>query len=662
MLTISQSGDLLTLADNGGQTDEPLKLTLIPFQNVEETVLDPDPVLASYGVRRGTGKWSKKPSVYGAFTEYSYGIETTIDTPGVKVIPYPIDEPVEALQVGVVCSLESGLVVIDVDDPEAYAESDLGDDLPLELAYTRRGQGGHIYLDYRHVPREKWPVQGPIQGGDIKSAGFVAAAGSLHYSGDRYGRADGDILVVTEEEVESVLKAKRQATGSSRPGAYRGDGHSDDDHLARSTYGWVFSGLDEAEVRELWQELADEIEDPSWPFTERDFQRHYRGAVRKYESSQVTEVSGSNLFTAAEPGDLRERLPETLLTRLDALTKPMGVPRCEVLDDPEAIAKKIKAENDPDRWSRDWKERVPEGAQAVFTRIASLRADGIKTSPHAEWLKAQDPTGEIREYLSNAEWVMAEVDGVYEVLRDRLLPEAEAEICVCGTKVVKRNFAGAAPDRCVHVGPRWSKAERLDAVFTAQMHLTSLARQASFGGPDEPEHRPQPLRRRLLRQPAPAGRSQAHVGQPVRGLASGAGGRGAHRQDPQGPLLPQGPRLADRPRPVRRRGRVPAPGQARPEHRRGRPGARPHTGGDPPRRAFRVRPGLVEAGGMKLALLTRYTGPMARRYVRMAPKYFGVRPGTYSAASCGWCGCWHVHEVGTPRYCSAKLAGVREAA
>ncbi|HLU98943.1 MAG TPA: hypothetical protein VKZ89_19070, partial [Thermobifida alba] len=96
-ISINANDDFMGSLGNG--ESEPLKLTLIPFQNVEETVLDPDPVLASYGVRRGTGKWSKKPSVYGAFTEYSYGTETTIDTPGVKVIRYPTGLAQEAVQV-----------------------------------------------------------------------------------------------------------------------------------------------------------------------------------------------------------------------------------------------------------------------------------------------------------------------------------------------------------------------------------------------------------------------------------------------------------------------------------------------------------------------------------------------------------------------------------
>ncbi|MBO2460990.1 bifunctional DNA primase/polymerase [Actinomadura violacea] len=470
---------------------QPLTFTTIPFQNVEET--EPLPGYEEYGLRRGTGKWSKKPSIKGAFTEYEYGSVHTVDDPqGHEVIGYPTDTDVEAVQVGVICSPRSGLLVIDVDDPEAYAETDLGELLPLEeYAYTRRGAGGHIYLDMRHVPTDRWPTQGPIRGGDIKSAGYVAAAGSLHYSGDRYERTGKPVLVANEQEVEALLEAKRESTGSSRPGAYRGDGHGDDDTLARAVYGWVFQGLEDGEIFTLWRELADEIEAPSWPFREGDYRRHLRGARRKYESSQVTAVSDSNISESDDSVVLRERLSESLLTRLDALTRGLLIPRCEVLADAEAIAKKIKGENDPDRWSRDWRRKgVPEGAQAVFTRIASLRADGVTTSPHAEWLKAQDPTGEIREYLSNAEWVMAEVDGVYEVLRDRPLPKSKAEVCVCGTKVVRRNFGGADPDRCVHVGPRWAKEDTMDTVFKAHMHLTSLARQRAWGGSEEPEDRP----------------------------------------------------------------------------------------------------------------------------------------------------------------------------
>ncbi|MDL4815985.1 bifunctional DNA primase/polymerase [Actinomadura opuntiae] len=309
---------MLTIAQSGNPIAEPLKFTLIPFQNVEAT--EPAPEYGP-GVRVGTGKWSKKPSVYGAFTEYPYGSVTTIETPSVRVIHYPTERGVEAVQVGVICSPESGLAVIDVDDPEAYAESDLGELLPLEeYAYTRRGAGGHIYLDMRHVPKDRWPTQGPIQGGDIKSAGFVAAAGSLHYSGDRYERTGKPVLVANEQELEALLEVKRESTGSARPGAYRGDGHGDDDLMARSTYGWVFSGLDENETRERWQELADEIQDPSWPFREHDFQRHYRPCVRKYERHMVEEQARLKKEQEAE-----ERARELSARRLRGLARAREV-------------------------------------------------------------------------------------------------------------------------------------------------------------------------------------------------------------------------------------------------------------------------------------------------------------------------------------------------
>lgn len=488
---------------------QPLTFTTIPFQNVEET--EPLPGYEEYGFRRGIGKWSKKPSIKGAFTEYEYGSVHTVDDPqGHEVIGYPTGLAQEAVQVGVVCSPRSGLLVIDVDDPEAYAETDLGELLPLEeYAYTRRGAGGHIYLDMRHVPTDRWPTQGPIRGGDIKSAGFVAAAGSLHYSGGRYERTGKPVLVANEQEVEALLEAKRLATrkavsldlnstggradvlaGCSDEEILEAVGANHDDYLTSWAMRHVLRGESDADILAGMEQILEVIRRHG-PCNGHQLQPKIRSARRKYESSQVTAVSDSNISESDDSVVLRERLSESLLTRLDALTRGPLIPRCEVLADAEAIAKKIKGENDPDRWSRDWRRKgVPEGAQAVFTRIASLRADGVTTSPHAEWLKAQDPTGEIREYLSNAEWTMAEVDGVYEVLRDRPLPKSKAEVCVCGTKVVRRNFGGTDPDRCVHVGPRWAKEDTMDTVFKAHMHLTSLARQRAWKGSEEPEDRP----------------------------------------------------------------------------------------------------------------------------------------------------------------------------
>lgn len=419
-------------ADNGN-----LVLTTIPWQNVEETELAPE---YGRGIRVGTGKWSKKPSVYGSFLGYAYGSQTRVDTPGVEVIGYPKSMPVEAVQVGVICSPNSGLVVIDVDDPEAYAESDLGDLLPLELAYTRRGRGGHIYLDYRHVPREKWPTQGPIQGGDIKSAGFVAAAGSLHYSGDTYERADGDVLVVTEEEVEALLEAKRQAVGSSRPGAYQGDGHGDDDLMARSTYKWVFSGLEEGDIQELWGELADEVQDNSWPFTEKDFQRHLRGAVAKYEQHLADEQARLSAEEEAEQR-IRDRvlagqkdfphLTEEPEVGLDVHERKIAL-TCE-----NERAQKRKAEQHRHRFSRDW-IRAPQGALDLFNWITKRETVNRKDVP-----RSLDRDGRLLAWLLKSKYRLHEcANGDLLVMPDwndpRWDPEYdEAEHIVGGTDTRK---------------------------------------------------------------------------------------------------------------------------------------------------------------------------------------------------------------------------------
>lgn len=291
---------------------EPLRFTYLPWQNVEET--EPYPGYPAY-IRRGTGRWSKKPSVYGAFTAYEYGSVTTVETHGVEVIDYPKNTDVERIQQGVVCTPASGLIVMDVDDPEVYVSSPLGQVLPLDLAYTRRGRGGHIYIDARrYAGTSLWPTQGPVQGGDVKSAGYVAASGSQHYTGSNYERTGQPVLPGSDEIMTALCEAKRAAVRhqsvrrSSPDSGEREAGWGDDSRLAAAVYGWVFQDLKDDEIRLHWQEEAERIQcRGDWPFTDGDFQRHLRGARRKYEAHKLDLQQKRDEEERAQ-GVLKERL------------------------------------------------------------------------------------------------------------------------------------------------------------------------------------------------------------------------------------------------------------------------------------------------------------------------------------------------------------------
>jgi hypothetical protein len=157
-LTVNNTGQ-----DSPAATDTPLTFTLFPWANQ----------------MRG-GKWAKVPLLHKGFTfdDFTYG----------QVIqPQWMPSDGQPAQWGFVCGPQYGLLVIDVDDPELFATAtQTGQLIGRADAMSTRDDRYHVGLDYRGVPLEKWPKLGGIPGADVKANGFVAAPGSIHYSGARY--------------------------------------------------------------------------------------------------------------------------------------------------------------------------------------------------------------------------------------------------------------------------------------------------------------------------------------------------------------------------------------------------------------------------------------------------------------------------------------------
>ena len=126
----------------------------------------------------GGPKCSKVLAHTGPLTQFRYGT----DTPSTWA-HRDGDGP---QQIAVICTPQSGLIVIDVDDPELFATTSTARLVSVADAWCTRGAGFHIPVDARHIPHERWPRQGPIPGGDIKSNGWVPMPGSLHYGGQEY--------------------------------------------------------------------------------------------------------------------------------------------------------------------------------------------------------------------------------------------------------------------------------------------------------------------------------------------------------------------------------------------------------------------------------------------------------------------------------------------
>jgi hypothetical protein len=104
---------------------------------------------------------------------------------------------------GYVCSETSRLAVADVDRPQEFPNTKLGQILSREDAYSYNpfSDHFHIYLDMRGY-RGDWPVQGPRASGvyDIKSNGFVRAAPAYH-------KIEGSRLTLPTAAIIEALEA-----------------------------------------------------------------------------------------------------------------------------------------------------------------------------------------------------------------------------------------------------------------------------------------------------------------------------------------------------------------------------------------------------------------------------------------------------------------------
>lgn len=260
-----------------------------------------EPFLFTYGrwynkLDPETGKTGKVPAYKSGFTYdgFAYGSDTPETfTPGGGV----------PVQLSLICSKTSFLLVIDIDYPENLRGSATGELISWSDAISTRGSHFHVAVDMRGISPDDWPVQGRTAWGDIKAAGFVAAPGSVHYSGALYAAADNwQARVVTgtpgllaalnaDKTAYAVAKLKEWGAGSGErlpdgsylyPSGYVGgtwgqlpDGAlAHDDELKDLVFDMhVQYGRPEAEVRGQWNRLATAL---GKPWTDKDFARHWR--------------------------------------------------------------------------------------------------------------------------------------------------------------------------------------------------------------------------------------------------------------------------------------------------------------------------------------------------------------------------------------------------
>jgi hypothetical protein len=233
------------------------------------------------------GKYSKVPLMRRGFAYADFACGT--DTPEQWRPFRPADAPV---QIGLICSPQTGLLVIDIDDPDEYADTRTAGLLGRDDAMSTRGAGFHIGIDMRGIPPARWPRQGKIPGADIKAAGFVPVPSSLHWRGEPYApRWDADglpRLVPVTEKILGVLRADRGAfyaepRGGGGPGGRLVNGMDHDTARAGTVMRGVLAGWPLDSIYAAWAAMPDHGPEctSSSGFTNADFQRHYDGAVRR---------------------------------------------------------------------------------------------------------------------------------------------------------------------------------------------------------------------------------------------------------------------------------------------------------------------------------------------------------------------------------------------
>jgi len=191
----------------GGLSAEPVKLTFCQWHNRRFTAPD------------GTPDGEKILAHRGRMTQFRYGTTTY----GRKATVWP-------LQWAAVCTFESKVFVIDIDDLQEFLATRTARCVGPAQAMSRRGDRCHILADGRGLVKSLWPRHGPIAGGDILANGWVPCPGSEHWTGmpyepvlDPYGRfpvmpGTTELLAAIkadQDDEKARRRAERQARGGS---------------------------------------------------------------------------------------------------------------------------------------------------------------------------------------------------------------------------------------------------------------------------------------------------------------------------------------------------------------------------------------------------------------------------------------------------------------
>lgn len=249
------------------------------------------------GQKIGHRYTSKKFAARGGVDGYRFGSKP----PPLRDMEYtfgPGCKHERRAQLGLVCSPQARFIVAEADDAERFAANNL----PIHgNVLSGSGRGEHCYIAVPPELAHLVPTDGPIPGGDVQSAGFVPAPGSVHPGGGVYAITNPVMNVATEALLLRLAELRREhkverASGSGGGTHTAGDGQ--DDHM----FTWTQATMRRLrigrspELKQLWlEEIARmPLLRPDEPWTDADYERHSRDtgqdASWRLDPEQIDDV------------------------------------------------------------------------------------------------------------------------------------------------------------------------------------------------------------------------------------------------------------------------------------------------------------------------------------------------------------------------------------
>lgn len=190
-------------------------------------------------------------------------------------------------QWGLACSKTSRTIMIDIDHPEEWHDSqayvELGEISECATSYREDGQRFHIWVVVPAELLHLWPRQGQTAFGDIKSNGFSYHEG-VHYSGMRYIASANPVVTADEKLMRAMTEDRVSRDEGTATGAVAGkwdaEGYqiTSDNQLTADIMSMVLEGQSEEQILARLDVILQPLSDP---WTPAQIESKIRSAERK---------------------------------------------------------------------------------------------------------------------------------------------------------------------------------------------------------------------------------------------------------------------------------------------------------------------------------------------------------------------------------------------